>query len=932
MTFGHSYPLLPAWLVLAAACGGVRPTPGRPAPAPRDGAPPAAPADATDTAGPEPIVEPGVAYLRGLMPLTSTGVTAFLREHPTYDGRGVLIAILDSGIDAGTAGLVVTSAGAPKVLDLRDFSGEGRVALTPVQPAGDGSVTVAGTSLRGTGRIARLAVSPRWYAGTFRELPLGDMPEADVNGNGTNTDAFPLIVARATDGWTVFLDTNLDGSFEDEMPLHDYRQGRETLTMGTQPITLAANFQDEAGVPLLDLYFDTSAHGTHVAGIAAGHNLYNIAGFHGVAPGAQVLGLKIANNARGGISVNGSMLRAMDYAARFAERRGLPLVLNLSFGVGNEEEGRAVVDSVVDAFLVAHPEAVFVISAGNDGPGLSTLGFPASADLALSVGATFPGVFTKAVEPGVQPPPDVVGFWSARGGELAKPEIVAPGIAYSAVPRWNTGEEVKLGTSMAAPHVAGLAACLLSAMTQERRRVSGADISHALQISARRFTTATLLDQGTGAPRLQAAYEWLIAGHQGSGYEVRTATGAPAAFRRAGPAGPGDTLDVFYVTHRTGLRAAQYLLRAEVPWLSVPDLVVADPRATPIPVLRRAGARFPTGVHVGSVAAFNPSDTLAGPLFRLLTTVVVPIDVEEKPLVVNRRETPAGRVDRYFLRVRNPGATLDVSVTLSDSTDQHALVYLFEPSGQPFRGGGERALGDKDPGTARFLVRGEDLAPGVYELDVVAPPLESVTTALRAQTGELALGPAHSDLEATNQRPATVRVESHWSLVGAERSFDVRGRGAPAETVSVRVPAWARHAEVDVQLPAAHWNLFTDFGVTAFDSSGRIVSTEPLDYAFGRHRFDLDSTRATDVLLVELFPAYVWTNRAPPWRAAVTLRFLLPDGKPLGGGGAVTVVPGGRVRLPSPDVAPLPMPEGFAPLVEVSAGGSVRRVALDAEP
>jgi hypothetical protein len=411
---------------------------------------------------------------------------------------------------------------------------------------------------------------------------------------------------------------------------------------------------------------------------------------------------------------------------------------------------------------------------------------------------------------------------------------------------------------------------------------------------------------------------------------VRTTTGASAAFRRSGLSGPGDTLDVFSVTHRTGLRAAQYLLRATVPWLSAPELVVADPRATSIPVLRRASTRFPTGVHVGSVVAFNPSDTLAGPLFRLVTTVVVPIDVEEKPLLVNRRETPAGRVDRYFLRVKNPGATLDVSVTLSDSTDRHGMVYLFEPSGQPFRGGGEVAVGDKEPGTARFLVRGEDVAPGVYELDIVAPPLKSITTAIRAETGALALGPAHSDLEATNQRPATVRVESQWSLVGAERSYEVRGRGAPPETLSVRVPAWAQRAEIDVQLPPSHWNQFTDFGVTAFDATGRIVTTEPLDYAFGRHSFDLDSTRATDVLLIELFPAYAWTDRAPPWRATVTLRFLLLDARPLGGGAAVTVVPGGRARLPSPNAPPLAVPEGFAPLVEVSAGGSARRVALGA--
>jgi subtilisin family serine protease len=138
---------------------------------------------------------------------------------------------------------------------------------------------------------------------------------------------------------------------------------------GSHPLTVAANFDEVNGLPVLDLVFDNSGHGTHVAGIAAGHNLFRVAGFDGVAPGAQVIGLKIANNARGGVSVTGSMQRAMTYAARFAEARGLPLVLNLSFGLGNEVEGRAVIDSIINAFLIAHPSVVFTISAGNDGPG-----------------------------------------------------------------------------------------------------------------------------------------------------------------------------------------------------------------------------------------------------------------------------------------------------------------------------------------------------------------------------------------------------------------------------------------------------------------------------------------------------------------------------------------------------------------------------------
>ena len=89
-----------------------------------------------------------LAQMRGWMPLTATGVPAFLVQHPEWDGRGVLIGIMDSGIDAGVAGLDSTTTGRSKLLDLRDFSGEGRVPLQTVTPVGD-SVVVAGRALRG---------------------------------------------------------------------------------------------------------------------------------------------------------------------------------------------------------------------------------------------------------------------------------------------------------------------------------------------------------------------------------------------------------------------------------------------------------------------------------------------------------------------------------------------------------------------------------------------------------------------------------------------------------------------------------------------------------------------------------------------------------------------------------------------------------------
>src|SRR4029077_10231712 len=590
-------------------------------------------------------------------------------------------------------------------------------------------------------------------------------------------------------------------------------------------------------------------------------SLFNVAGFDGVAPGAQLLGLKIANAARGGISVTGSMQRAMAYAARYAEQRNMPLVLNLSFGVGNEREGHAVIDSIVNAFLVAHPAVVFTISAGNDGPGLSTLGFPGSADLALSVGASYPGAFARPVQPGTAPAADVMGWWSSRGGELAKPDVVAPGVAFSSVPRWNTGDEIKGGTSMAAPHAAGLAACLLSAMTQEGRKVSAAEIAQALRASAVPFRGESPIDEGAGQPRIDAAYHWLLGEHQGSEYIVRVPGGVSAAFHRDGLRDPGDTLQSFQVRHVAGLRAAQFLLKSSVPWLSVPASVVAGARETEIPVVYQRSAFAAPGVYIGTVSAWNPSDTLAGVLFTLPNTVVVPYDLVAKPLFDERRAVGPARVQRYFLRAPVAGTTLSAIVTLPDSAAHTAPASLFEPNGAPFRGIGHDSvvsLGGTLPGTAHFVVDAEDLVPGVYELDVVAPPLSGVTITVRAALAPWTTAAATAGIEASAPGTEAAVGRATTMLIGAERSVAVTGRGAPAESVTVRVPEWAEQAAVEVDMPREQWDDFTDFGVTEFDSSGQQVGQGALNYAFGRHAVDARATAALKgrPLTVELFPAF----------------------------------------------------------------------------
>ncbi|HEX6407764.1 MAG TPA: S8 family serine peptidase [Gemmatimonadales bacterium] len=920
-------------LMLTLACAPKQPEPESPPPKPNidpgrvstkapETPPPGKEPDEEEPA--QPMVPPEAAYSHGWMALGSTGVENFLQQHPTFDGRGVLIGILDTGIDPGIQGLLTTSTDTPKLLDLRDFSHEGSVPLRPVTPVGD-SIEIGGHRLRGFGRVAAVSTGGPYYGGTIAELPLGEPPASDLNGNGNDSDTLPLVVTRATDGWVLFADTDGDGSLAGERPVHDYLVSRESFgwaRRGRAPgMNLAANFSANGKDPQLDLVFDSYSHGSHVAGIAAGHDMYGVTGFNGVAPGAQLLGLKIANSAQGSITTSGSLVRAVEYAIQFAQTRRLPLVLNLSFGVGNEVEGTARIDGIIDSILAANPALVFTISAGNDGPGLSTMGFPGSARRSISVGATLPSTFLPP-NPNGGSHDDLLAYFSSRGGEVAKPDLIAPGVAYSTVPRWNTGHEIEQGTSMASPHAAGLAALLVSQLVQEKKPINGGEIKQALMVTARPLPGATPVDEGTGLPQVAQAAQWLSTPRTIADIAVRALSeeGRPTAglHQKA----PSDSIWVqrFELTRSDSAARQVYSLRSDASWASAPAKVTFTGRTATVDVRYRVSGLKTPGGYTATVSGWS-ADSLAGPAFRLVTTVIAPEAMASTTREL-RSAAPldAGSELRSFFSA-DSARPFELRIS-SASVGQKGLAFLHEPDGMPYRDEYTRPIGSAER-EAVYLVDARDVVPGAYQAVVVAPTAQRIAVNVKVTQSPLRLQLGREKDRAvarlTNLTTAPIRTDLALLLGGGERIETVVARGSGVREIPFVAPAWAKAVVVDLSMERAQWSRFTDFGVTLFDSVGRQIEKQPLNYAFGRLQAKLPDDHGTMPIRLALFPGFADPNGEENWTLRASIRLYADSAVALDpatpADSALTLAPGKSSSVGfTLSESPWPLGDGFFPL------------------
>jgi subtilisin family serine protease len=799
------------------------------------------------------------------LPTQEMGSVDFKKAHPTWDGRGVTIGVVDSGVSLDNPALQTTSTGERKIVDwftatdpLTDSDGTWRAMRT----------AVTGPSFTAPDGATYKAPAGDYLWNRFSEsITAKDQLAGDVNRDGDTTDTFGILYDPASHD--IRVDVNQDKDFTNDEVMRPYNEkfqvghfGKDDpATAVRDQVPFVVEYREDvdltpAGLPgqkadFVNIGITEDEHGSHVSGIAAGNDMFGNKNFDGQAPGAKLV------SARACTWGGGCTFAALtDGLVELVANRHVDVV-NISIGGLNALNDGGDAESLLYNQLITTYGVQLFISAGNSGPGVNTVGSPSVSTEAVSVAASvskdtwyynYGSVVTKKIN---------LFPFSSRGpredGGL-KPEITAPGAAISTIDSWLPGNPTPeagyelppgyamlQGTSMASPEATGGAALLLSAAKAQGKTVTPAQLKSSI------FSSATFLDgipahvQGNGVFDVPAAWKLLSGLPTTAAYTAQapvctaisqfleTPNVGTGVFNNCAASAGGQAVNQAktYPVTITRTSGAAGSVKHWIKWVGN-DGTFSSPASVNLPLNTPVTVTVtskPTsgGVHSALMRVNDTSTSVVD--FETLNTVEVATDLVKPYFAQTLRGTQErNSTTSWFVNV--PAGAKALQVTLSGITEGSQVRWLaFHPYGVP----ADPTTGtpycypnyssptappiDCDPYARSYL----NPTPGVWEIEVEArrtsPILKNPFTVVAKAQGVTVSPETATIPEATVGQPAAVTwtAKNDFGTVTAHAEGGPLGSGlsdrptiAEGETqlYDVEVPDGATRLDVSIGNPA----------------------------------------------------------------------------------------------------------------------------------
>lgn len=688
------------------------------------------------------------------LPTADIGAPQFIRDHPTFDGRGVTIASVDGNSPDALApelqtALSIDGTPVPKFsdvinsLDPTDDDSPVRVDMSSEVEARNGSFESKQVNYQSP-------ADGKYRLGFFDIDAFGGgllRPYLPQLGNDKNS----LAVLWQEHTNLVWVDTNLDQSFADETALTDFNSSYRAGVLGKDnpatPLreTVAFTILTNPQYKLIYLAPLANGHATATASVAAGHNFFG-GKMNGVAPGARIASVLRK-------SLTHSFVEAMILTIKNPK---VDIVSLQWVAIMPPEDGGSVVGVIFRRLIEKYRKPIFS-GANNSGPGLSTHGEQAVPDKVISVGG-YVNKLTWQSNYGVSTAAnDTLANLSSRGPRVDggfKPDLVAPaatvsanfGIAEYLLPppfQLPPGYSSGAGTSYACPMVAGAAALLISAAKQSGVPYDAEKIAWALKTSARYLPGIAAHEQGNGLVNVAAAWEALkrapahvaisssVPINVAVGPYLKTPNQGPGIFEREGwQAGQSSQRTITFTRTSGGSKPTDYVVRWTGNDGSFSSAIkIRLPLNTPV--------RFPVTINVKTSgvhsAILNLDDSMSGArsIYQVMNTVIAAeqFRASENFTVTREGTTEYPGYISYFLNVPENASALKVDVKIHQGTIK---LRFMRPTGKEFdsphdtpvrwppeyhtAGTFNRIIADPERGVWQVIVENESLrVPGDSE-------------------------------------------------------------------------------------------------------------------------------------------------------------------------------------------------------------------------